>query len=266
MGVFSDIIAFFSHETLADYIWAAIVIAATAFAARLATKTLRHLLKRDEVALPSVSIIINIVRVVIWACGASIVLDSCFGINANALITALGVGGVALSLGLQDTLSNLIGGLQVTFMHIIAPGDNISVGGHSGVVQDITWRHTTIEDSLGQKITIPNSVISKNSLTHLLPETRVTVPFSIPRPFVLAGDHATDAPQITDLDAVSSAILAATKQAVEPISSLVSEPTVLFSEIADRSATGKIIFQIEDASKTFAAADAVVRAIAKLLG
>ena len=78
----------------------------------------------------------------------SIILDACFNIDASALITALGVGGIAVSLGFQDTLSNLIGGLQMTFMGIIKPGDNIEVGSEKGVVQDITWRHTTIKDNL----------------------------------------------------------------------------------------------------------------------
>ena len=41
---------------------------------------------------------------------------------------ALGIGGIAISLGFQDTLSNLIGGLQVSLLRIIKPGDNIEVG------------------------------------------------------------------------------------------------------------------------------------------
>ena len=40
-------------------------------------------------------------------------LDSCFGVDTSSLITALGVGGIAVSLGFQDTLSNFIGGLHV---------------------------------------------------------------------------------------------------------------------------------------------------------
>ena len=120
-------------------------------------------LDRDSNPLPSSSIIVNIARGVIWATGASIILDACFGVNANALVAALGVGGIAVSLGFQDTLSNLIGGLQVTFMGIVTPGDNIEVGAERGVVQDVTWRHTTIRDAMGQTVIIPNSIISKTA-------------------------------------------------------------------------------------------------------
>ena len=166
MELFEPILHFFAQRWVHNIIWAGILTIGTALAAKVASKTLHHLLNRDDNPLPSSSIFINIARAVIWMIGGSFILDNCFGINANALVAALGVGGIAISLGFQDTLSNLIGGMQVTFMGIIKPGDNIEVGGVSGVVQDITWRHTTIEDACGQTIIVPNSNISKNTLVH----------------------------------------------------------------------------------------------------
>ena len=174
-------ISFFKIPLVQSFLWAIALIAATAVVARIASRALKHFLDRDSNPLPSSSIIVNIARGVIWATGASIILDACFGVNANALVAALGVGGIAVSLGFQDTLSNLIGGLQVTFMGIVAPGDNIEVGAERGVVQDVTWRHTTIRDAMGQTVIIPNSIISKTALVHLLPASRVTVPFAVPR-------------------------------------------------------------------------------------
>ena len=147
MELFEPILHFFEQRWVHNIIWAGILAIGTAIATKVVSKTLRHLLNRDDNPLPASSIFINIARAVIWMIGGSFILDNCFGINANALVAALGVGGIAISLGFQDTLSNLIGGMQVTFMGIIKPGDNIEVGGVSGVVQDITWRHTTIEDA-----------------------------------------------------------------------------------------------------------------------
>lgn len=46
--------------------------------------------------------------------GGSVMLSTCFGIDVSAAITALGIGGIAISLGFQDTISNLIGGVQVS--------------------------------------------------------------------------------------------------------------------------------------------------------
>ena len=127
MELFEPILHFFEQRWVHNIIWAVILVIVTAIAAKVASKTLRHLLNRDDNPLPASSIFINIARAVIWMIGGSFILDNCFGINANALVAALGVGGIAISLGFQDTLSNLIGGVQVTFMGIIKPGDNIEV-------------------------------------------------------------------------------------------------------------------------------------------
>lgn len=249
-----QIIGFFEQQWVHNVIWACILAAATGIAAKVASKALRHFLNRDDNPLPSSSIFINIARTVIWMVGGSFILDNCFGINANALITALGIGGIAISLGFQDTLSNLIGGVQVTFMGIIKPGDNIEVGGQSGVVQDITWRHTTIKDACDQTIVIPNSNISKNTLVHLMPFGRVAVPIAIKDPG-----------KWSDLDALAAELTAATRRAVLPISSFDKEPYVLFSEITELGLKGKIIFIVSNDSTTFTAADACIRAIAPLI-
>ncbi|MDY3753896.1 MAG: mechanosensitive ion channel, partial [Collinsella sp.] len=121
MELFEPILHFFEQRWVHNIIWAGILAIGTAVAAKVVSKTLRHLLNRDDNPLPASSIFINIARAVIWMIGGSFILDNCFGINANALVAALGVGGIAISLGFQDTLSNLIGGMQVTFMGIIKP-------------------------------------------------------------------------------------------------------------------------------------------------
>ena len=240
MELFEPILHFFAQRWVHNIIWAGILAIGTAVAAKVASKTLRHLLSRDDNPLPSSSIFINIARAVIWMIGGSFILDNCFGINANALVAALGVGGIAISLGFQDTLSNLIGGMQVTFMGIIKPGDNIEVGGVSGVVQDITWRHTTIEDAC--------------TLVHLMPFGRVAVPVAVK-----------DTSKWASLDALADELTDATKAAVLPISGFDKEPYVLFSEIGDFGVKGKIIFIVSDDSTTFTAADACIRAIAPII-
>ena len=245
---------FFAQAWVQHVLWAIVLAIVIGFACRVCERMLRHVLDRDDNPLPSSTIFVNIVRATIWIVGGSFILDNCFGINANALITALGVGGIAISLGFQDTLSNLIGGVQVSFMGLVKPGDNIEVGGKSGVVQDVTWRHTTIVDSAGQTIVVPNSTISKNTLVHLLPAGRVVVPVAV-----------ADTARWTSLDELGAALKETTQIAVTPLSSLAAPPTVAFLEITELGVKGKIIFEIADASATFAANDACVRAVAKLI-
>ena len=255
----NDIIAQLAHIIQLDWVqkgfWTVLLVLATSLVARVAARALRHVLNQDSNPLPSSSIIINIARTTIWVVGASIILDGIFGINANAIVATLGVGGIAISLGFQDTLSNLIGGLQVTFMGIVKPGDNIEVGAESGVVQDVSWRHTTIRDVLGQTVIIPNSIISKTALVHLLPANRVVVPFAVPR---IGEDGSARA---DDMDGLAGQLTDIAREAAP----VIDGPRVLFSEISELGIKGKVILQVEDAAKTSAAADAIVRAIATLV-
>ena len=255
----NTVLSIINMQIVQQIFWTIVLGAATIAVSRVAARALRHLLNKDSNPLPSSSIIVNIVRAVIWAVGASIILDSVYGQNSNAIITALGVGGIAVSLGFQDTLSNLIGGLQMAFMGIIKPGDNIQVDAEIGVVQDISWRHTTIKDPLGQTVVIPNSVISKTALVHLLPASRVSVPFAIPR-------YRSDGTETsTSIDALSDALIALARDAAQGVSPVVDGPSVFFSEITELGIKGKVILQIEDPAQVSKAADAVVRAIAQLL-
>lgn len=255
-GLLSSIQAIVTHPLFQQVVWAVIIVIATRVVEKLTVKAAMRMLHHGSNPLPSSSIIINIVRAIIWIVGASIVLDSCFGVNTSSVIAALGVGGIAVSLGFQDTLSNLIGGLQVTFMKIVKPGDNIEVGAEAGVVQDITWRHTTIKDSLGQTVIVPNSVISKNALVHLLPANRVAVPFAVQRLREDGSDIA------VSLDAFADELAAVARDAADGVSPVTSEPSVFFSEVTEFGIKGKIILQVEDAAQTSRAADAIVRAIA----
>ena len=237
--------------------WTVVLAMATHIVSKLAAHAVGKLLHHDSNPLPTSSIIVNIVRAIIWVIGGSIILDSCFNVNTSSLVTALGVGGIAVSLGFQDTLSNLIGGLTVTLTGIVKPGDNIEVGGQTGVVQDVGWRHTTIRDALGQTIIIPNSVISTTSLSHLLPANRVVVPFAIPRAQLAEGERG------AAIDELAGRIVTCARDAAAGVSPVVDGPRVFFSETTELGFKGKVVLQIEDVSKTALAADAVVRALAR---
>lgn len=248
--LFAHVVEFISQEWVRDIFWAVALAAVTAAVSHIVAKGLRAFLNRDDNPLPSSSIFVNIVRAVIWIIGGSTILDSCFGINPNALVTALGVGGIAISLGFQDTLSNLIGGVQMTIMRIVKPGDNIEVGTETGVVQDVSWRHTTITNARGETVIIPNSVISKTSLVQLPPVNQISIPFAV----------TSERP----MDDVKADLLVAAKDAAAKISPITQDPKIFFSEVTEYGFKGKIIMRIEDGSLAGSAVDAVVRAIAPI--
>ena len=114
------------------------IIICTAIVCSIVTSVIKRYLSRGKAKIPSMSIYINIGRICVWAIGISILLATCFDIDVSGLVTALGVGGIAISLGFKDTINNLISGVQVTSCKIMEPGDYISVGDKSGIVVDTT--------------------------------------------------------------------------------------------------------------------------------
>lgn len=230
---------------------AAVILVLTAVIAHLVMKWMRHMISREDEALANSTIFTNIVLGLIWGISLCLVLDACFGVNMTAIIAALGVGGIAISLGFQDTLANFIGGAQVTFMRIIKPGDNIMIGVNKGIVQDITWRHTRIKNAAGEIIIIPNSIISKNAVVQLPPPERVVVPFIV-SPLVEPDDIKEE---------IFNLALAVAAQ----YSTVVEEPKVVFTDINDTGSIGKVFVVIQDADKAGVVSDAIIRALAPVV-
>lgn len=228
-----------------------VILGVTALVSWTLTKFLRKLLQQDNSLLPSSSIFVNIARAAVWILGICVMLGTCFNVNVSAAIAALGVGGIAISLGFQDTISNLIGGLQVSLMKIIKPGDNIEVNNETGVVKDVTWRHTTIVNPLNETVIIPNSIIGKNALTKLPPTSLVVIKF------VVRSDGS-------DLDGTAAAIEAACEKAASAVTKVTQKPKAIFTEITEFGFRGKVTFKVSSASKATEASDAALRAIAPI--
>jgi MscS family membrane protein len=87
-----------------------------------------------------------------------------FGISLTAIMSTLGVGGLAFALAAKDTLSNLFGGITILFDNVFRMGDWVKVGDVEGTVAEIGLRSTTIRTFDNALITIPNSLVSVSSV------------------------------------------------------------------------------------------------------
>lgn len=121
------------------------------------------------------------IRITIWALAFIIVLKPVFGIEPNTALTALGIGGLAISFAMKDTLANLIAGLQITLGQTLVPGDFIRYQGYVGQIEDISWRETRIKTRIGEILEIPNSSVNGAALIKLTEklEALCTIPFTL---------------------------------------------------------------------------------------
>ena len=241
-----------NSEPLSLVLTAVVALLFTAVLAHLATKLIHILMEREVLHVANTSLIVNISRVVIWAIGIAVVLSTCFGIDVTGWITALGVGGIALSLGLQDTISNLFGGLQVSVLGIVNPGDYVEVGGCRGIVQDVSWRQTTIRDFTGTVYIIPNKNMNTSTVTILPPSRKIKVEVDFNNNLG------------RDLEELKRYMLIAVKNEVSKVAAVDRDPIYRFSAITEYCFEGAVIIWVntQPAFDIYEVQDAIVRACA----
>lgn len=94
------------------------------------------------------------------------ILVGIIGIKATSLVTVLGTAGVAVGLALQGSLTNLASGILILFFKQVSKGDFVSSLDKSieGTVQSIHILYTTIQQTNGPLIIVPNSQIANASI------------------------------------------------------------------------------------------------------
>ncbi len=228
-----------------------VVVAVTALVTNILSRILRTLLTKGKGPLPSSSIFVNILRVTTWTIAICVILSSCFNVNVGALVTALGVGGIAVSLGAQSLLSNLIGGLQVSLTGLVKPGDRIQVNNQSGTVRDVTWSHTSLDNANGEHVVIPNSVITSVALIHLLPANKVKIPL-----------YVTTIPQQGGLTQLVHDAEEAVNKALDERFIMKKPATIMFSGNDRNAMIGTLAFEVADRRDANDATDLAMRIVA----
>lgn len=171
-----------ADHRLGQALLVAAILSVTWATARFAVQALQQ--AASDGALPSVSLIASVAAAGVWVVGALVALER-LGISITPIVTALGVGGLAVALALQDTLANLFAGLRVLAAGKIRSGDYLRLeSGQEGYVQDISWAQTTLREMPNSLIIVPNLKLA-TSITvnfHLpSPDQGVTVPVSVAR-------------------------------------------------------------------------------------
>ncbi|MCD6415021.1 MAG: mechanosensitive ion channel family protein [Candidatus Diapherotrites archaeon] len=124
----------------------------------------------------------NIIAIVVYAIGFLIILSS-IGIEIGPLVAGLGIGGLAVALALQDTLTNFFAGVYLTAEQPIRIGDFIQISSEEkGYVEEIGWRSTKIRTVENNLMVIPNSKLANSIITNYEgphPELSFWVPIGV---------------------------------------------------------------------------------------
>ena len=114
-------------------------------------------------AIKSPTLVVNLARIAVGVLGLFIILQN-LGIDITAAVTALGIGGIAIALALQDTLGNLFAGVQIIVSGQVRQRDYICLSsGEEGWVTDVKGRNTTIQTFPdGNLVIVPNSLLASS--------------------------------------------------------------------------------------------------------
>jgi small-conductance mechanosensitive channel len=127
-------------------------------------------------ALPVSSLTRNIASILIAIIGLLVILNG-LGLSIAPMLTALGVGGLAVALALQEPLANFFAGIFITLAGQIRVGDYVKLdSGQEGYVVDFSWRSTRLRMLANNLVVVPNAKLAQAIvINHQLPTQDLAV-------------------------------------------------------------------------------------------
>ncbi len=119
--------------------------------------------KNSEIGLSFVPFFNKFIKTSVVVVGFILIVQE-WGYNIGAIITGLGIGGLAVALAAKDTLANMFGGLTIIMDRPFKIGDWVKIGDTEGIVEDIGFRSTRIRTFEKSLISVPNSVIANTAI------------------------------------------------------------------------------------------------------
>lgn len=108
----------------------------------------------------------SITKATVFGIGTLAVLSN-LGFNMSTFLTGLGIGGLAIGFGAQQTIANLFGGVSVLWDEVIRVGDVCRFGDRTGTVEDIGLRSTRVRTDERTLLSIPNGTVATINVENL---------------------------------------------------------------------------------------------------
>ena len=239
-------------STLQSILVVLAILSAGLFLARLTSELITANARRRNEVVATTTLFSNITRIAILGVAILFALGY-LQISITPFLTALGVGGLAVALALQDTLSNFFAGIQIIASRQLKVGDFVRLDPeHEGFVEDITWRNTTLRSYANNRIVVPNAKLA-NSITVNYNMKEAQLSFSAPF----------QVPYGSDLQKVERVTLEAAEEVLRETPGGVagSHPAVSFSALADSGVSLSVTLQAQDHPSQFALRNALVKRI-----
>jgi len=160
---------------------AVVIVLATVVAARISGRMVGRHGGDAARTIGSISLFVSVSETIVAIVGGLVVMEY-LGVSVAPILTAFGIGGLAVALALQDTLANFFSGIQIAASRQVHAGDYVRLDAdNAGTIVDINWRNTVIRDADGNRIIVPNQKLATAIFTNFRMPLRVPVTVTVDR-------------------------------------------------------------------------------------
>lgn len=244
-----------ASQTLDKVLLAGVILSVTLWAANLGSRVLQvGIMARDPSATPVTGVMRYVVKFAVLGVGG-LVLLSTLGISITPVLTTVGIGGLAVALGLQETFANLFAGMQITLAGNLRVGDFIRLeSGEEGYIEDIHWRATRVQTLRNNFVFIPNSRLAQSVITNYhKPSKELAV-------LVEVGVHYNSDLELVErvTGEVATSILKTVEGGIPDF-----EPLIRFHTFADSSINFTVVLRASEMATSFVVRHAFIKALAR---
>ena len=161
-----------SYPVLTTVFQAMVLLLAGILTIRIVNKILRLSLEKSKLEKAAHSLITSLANATMYVL-LGLMVASSLGIDVTSIVALASVLTLALSLALQNMVSNIIGGFTILYTHPFHSGDYVEIAGQGGTVKEINMTYTMLATPDNKLISIPNSaVVAAQIVNYSASETR----------------------------------------------------------------------------------------------
>ena len=155
----------FANLTVASLMPALVILVVGILAIKAVLKLVDKSMSKSKLEKAATSLIRSLLKVVLYVL-LGLMVASKLGIDVTGIVALASVASLALSLSLQDALSNVIGGFTLLSNHPFHSGDFVEIAGQAGTVQTIDITYTKLTTADNKTISIPNSAVVASQIVN----------------------------------------------------------------------------------------------------
>lgn len=211
-------------------------------ASRIVTRLVVSYSKQAAPTTPVSGLTQNLARILVLVLGGLMIVRS-LGVDITPMLTALGIGGLAVALALQEPLSNLFAGLFLSLAGQVKIGDFVKLeDGSEGYVVDIDWRATRVRMLANNVVLVPNARLAGSIvINYSRPEQMLSVVVQV------GVDYA------SDLQHVERVTIEVAKAVMQEVEGGISEfdPVIRYHTFGDSSINFSVVMRAKEFANQF---------------